>query len=356
VTMGAPLRSDDVGRALQGVPGIDDIVWATLARLDARRQHHRLVIVSPEAGAGTTVIAAATAIGLLQHRRARVCLVETNVRSPAVARYLGLKNTGLTDVLAGRARFDECLQQPRGCEGVHVLPAGTARAPIPGEFMTEAFRAILDGMVGLADFLVVDAPPLLDHLESRLLLRGTDGALLVLRTGHTTSADFERARAILADAGAPVLGAVFNAYERAGPFDRPPFGHAARPAATAALPADYAWLARAPAAEVQKRPQAGARPAASGAVPPGSISEEAHRRQVEMLERRIAKLTRHLARAEENLVRMAAMRGDDAGIASIYRTVQGLSPEERALAFKQKLMQKIFQANVELRQKLAQQP
>ena len=356
--MGPPLRGDEAGRALQGVPGIDDIVWAMLARLDARRQRHRLVFVSPEAGAGTTVIAAATAIGLLQNRRVRVCLVETNVRAPAVARYLGLKPSGLTDVLAGRARFDECLQQPRGCEGVHVLPAGTARAPIPGEFMTEAFRAILDGMAGLADYLIVDAPPLVDHLESRLLLRGAHGALLVLRTGHTTDADFERARAILADAGAPVLGAIFNAYEPAGPFDRQPFGHAARPGATAALPADYVWLARAPAAEVQKRPQPGGPHAAAAMapIPPGSISEEDHRRQVELLERRIAKLTRHLAKAEENLARMAAMRGDDVGIASIYRTVQGLSPEERALAFKQKLMQRIFQANVELRQKLARQP
>jgi len=33
--------------------------------------------------------------------------------------------------------------------------------------------------------------------------------------------------------------------------------------------------------------------------------------------------------------------------------VQGLSPDERAFAFKQKLMQKIFQANLELKQELA---
>jgi hypothetical protein len=84
------------------------------------------------------------------------------------------------------------------------------------------------------------------------------------------------------------------------------------------------------------------------------VPEDVHRRQIELLERRIAKLTRHLSKAEENLERMAAMRGEDPGIASIYRTVQGLSPEERALAFKQKLMQKIFQANLELKNTLAQ--
>ncbi|HZM01362.1 MAG TPA: CpsD/CapB family tyrosine-protein kinase [Planctomycetota bacterium] len=323
-------------RALEGVPGIDDVVWALLARLD-RAPRRRVVFLSPNPRAGTTVVAAATAITLLQHRRVRVCLLETNVRFPAAAGYLGLDRTGLTDVLAGRARLEDCLQQPRGCSGLHVLPAGTARAPIPGEFTTAAFGAIVASLGRLADYLLVDAPPVLDHLESRLLARDSDGALLVLRAGRTSRSDAERTRDILAEAGVPVLGAIFNDYEPTGPFDPQ---RAPRPAGSTPVSADYAWLD--PAVQLPGAPS-----------PPGARSE---RRQIELLERRIAKLTRYLANAEENLQRLAAQRAEDGGIPSIYRTVQGLSPEERALAFKQKLMQKIYQANVELRQKLAQHP
>jgi hypothetical protein len=266
-------------------------------------------------------------------------------------------------MLAGRARLDQCLQEPRGCNGLHVLPAGTARAPIPGEFTTEAFRAVIDGLAELCDYLIIDAPPVLDHLESRLLLRDADGALLVLRTGRTSKTDVDRACAILAEAGAPVLGAIFNAYKPAGPFDRKSFGRTLRPTSQVAVSANYAWIeARAtgqPAACTAAGPPVGpaARPApvASPAFPPGSVPEDVHRRQIELLERRIAKLTRYLAKAEESLERLAALRGEDTGVASIYRSAQGMSPEERALAFKQKLMQKIFQANLELRQKLSRQ-
>jgi Mrp family chromosome partitioning ATPase len=357
-----PARNDR-GRLLEGLPGIDDVVWAMLARLDGTRQRQRIVFLSPEPRAGTTVMAAASAIGLLQHRRARVCLVETNVRSPAVAGYLGLNPNGLTDMLAGRARLDDCLQQPRGCNGLHVLPAGAAREPIPGEFTTEAFRAIIDGLAGLADYLVVDAPPVLDNVGSRLLLREADGAVLVLRTGKTRTTAVEHACTILAEAGAPVLGAIFNAFKPAGLFDGMVFGITNRPATPVAVSANYAWIesrnpaqtdaAATPHLEPSARDRAGQ--LASPALPPGSVPQDFHQRQIELLERRIAKLTRYLAKAEENLERMAAQRFEDPGVASIYRTAQGMSPEERALAFKQKLMQRIFQANLELRQKLARQ-
>jgi hypothetical protein len=86
------------------------------------------------------------------------------------------------------------------------------------------------------------------------------------------------------------------------------------------------------------------------------VPEAVHRREVELLQRRIAKLQRMLDKAEETLRRLASMSPDDPGIASIYRTVQGLSPEDRAFAFKQKLMKKIFQANLELKQELSRHP
>jgi hypothetical protein len=58
-------------------------------------------------------------------------------------------------------------------------------------------------------------------------------------------------------------------------------------------------------------------------VEAGSAEDKA--RQIELLERRIAKLTDLLGITEEELKRVAAMKGIDLGMASIYRTVQGLS-------------------------------
>jgi len=92
---------------------------------------------------------------------------------------------------------------------------------------------------------------------------------------------------------------------------------------------------------------------------PASLSSEQegeYRRQIDNLERRIEKLNHMLAKTEEDLARMAHMRSLDPGVASIYREVQGLSPEDEARALKKELMLKIFEANMELKQAVSQQP
>jgi hypothetical protein len=85
-------------------------------------------------------------------------------------------------------------------------------------------------------------------------------------------------------------------------------------------------------------------------VQAGSAEDKA--RQIEMLERRIAKLTDILGITEDELKRVAAMKGLDLGVSSIYRSVQGLSQDEGQYQRKREMMKTIFEANFELRKKL----
>lgn len=73
------------------------------------------------------------------------------------------------------------------------------------------------------------------------------------------------------------------------------------------------------------------------------------RNQIDILERRLAKLTQLHAETEEELKRIAAMKGLDYGVASIYRTVQGLSDSATHKEMKRMLMREIFEANFELK-------
>ena len=84
-----------------------------------------------------------------------------------------------------------------------------------------------------------------------------------------------------------------------------------------------------------------------------SASEQ--RRQIETLERRIAKLTHALGVTEEELQRVLKLKGVDPGVASVYRSVQGLSSDEVAAELKKELMSKIFQANVDMRRQFSSQ-
>lgn len=78
---------------------------------------------------------------------------------------------------------------------------------------------------------------------------------------------------------------------------------------------------------------------------------EQHRR-IELLERRISKLTESLGVTEEELQRVLRAKGVDPGVASVYRSVQGLSSDAVQAELKRELMSKIFQANLDLRNQI----
>jgi Mrp family chromosome partitioning ATPase len=360
-------------RLLEELPGIADVVWATVTRLASSPVPTSVLFTAVEERAGTSVLASATAIGLAQHQRVPVCLIETNVQRPALARVLGLESAGLSDVLDGRAELEDCLQEPHDCPGLLVLPAGTARAPIFGEFATDALTSILANLKQRCFYLFLDAAPVLDHVESRLLLRHAQAVVLVLRAGSTRRSDAERAHDILIESGTPVLGSIFNDYRteslfggsgRANrSFERAVRAERLRASATSSplrwetasvgsglSPDEHEDLAAATNGDAL--PTNGG-PTLDVLAPPAEGSEEAHRREIDVLERRIAKLTQQLARTEADLRRLASMKNVDLGIASIYRGVQGLSSEEEALALKRLLMQKIFTANLELKSAMA---
>jgi GGDEF domain-containing protein len=81
-------------------------------------------------------------------------------------------------------------------------------------------------------------------------------------------------------------------------------------------------------------------------------TQKVHTSEVDVLERRIQKLTRALEDAQGELVRAHAGHEIDPGVASAYRTVQGLRDEQGA---KRDMLEKLFQANLELRTLLGQQ-
>lgn len=83
---------------------------------------------------------------------------------------------------------------------------------------------------------------------------------------------------------------------------------------------------------------------------------EEERRKVDLLERRIAKLTQQLGITEDELKRVAGMKGIDLGVASIYRSVQGISDEASNKEKKREMMKVIFEANFELKKQIGESP
>jgi hypothetical protein len=77
--------------------------------------------------------------------------------------------------------------------------------------------------------------------------------------------------------------------------------------------------------------------------------QAAHDREIELLERRIAKLKTNL---QATVLRFSRGQPIDDGISSIYREVQGLDSDDSLYERKRELMKTIFQANLTLQKNL----
>ena len=76
--------------------------------------------------------------------------------------------------------------------------------------------------------------------------------------------------------------------------------------------------------------------------------EQKYQREIDLLQRRISKLTHSLGATEVELKRVATMKSLDSGVSSIYRQVQGLSAGDDHFEMKKGLMTSIFEANIAL--------
>ncbi|WP_245665225.1 polysaccharide biosynthesis tyrosine autokinase [Actinoplanes subtropicus] len=162
---------------------------------------------------GTTAVACGLAIAMAE-TGARVVLVDANLRTPGVGRYLAMDpGPGLADVLAGHASVRSVLRD--SLDGrLTVLPCGQNPAD-PGELLASPrLGAAMRALAETFDVVLVDAPPLQGVADSVVLSKVTDEALLVVRANHTRVADVARSLDLLERVGARPVGAVLNALPR----------------------------------------------------------------------------------------------------------------------------------------------
>ncbi|BAL91031.1 hypothetical protein AMIS_58110 [Actinoplanes missouriensis 431] len=162
---------------------------------------------------GTTAVTCGLAIAMAE-TGARVAVVDANLRTPGLGRYLDLESSrGLAEVLTGDARVPDVLQSSLGGR-VTVLPSGE-NAPDPGEILASPrLGATVRTLTERFDVVLVDSPALHGVADAVVLSRVTDSALLVVRAGRTRTADVEKSLDLLRRVGARMAGAVLNALPR----------------------------------------------------------------------------------------------------------------------------------------------
>lgn len=170
----------------------------------------RVVVVTsalPDEGKSST----ATNLAItLAESETTVLLLEGDLRRPRAAEYLGLEGAiGLTNVLVGQVELDDALQS-WGDGGLSVLPSGSI-PPNPSELLASGgMERLLVQLRDRFDVVVIDSPPLLPVTDAAVLAVRSDGALLVVRHGSTTTDQVGAAVAALRAVDARLIGTVFT--------------------------------------------------------------------------------------------------------------------------------------------------
>jgi polysaccharide biosynthesis transport protein len=208
---------------------------AIRAALDATAPRNRcrtILITSPEASDGKTTSAANLAIAMAQTGK-RVLLVDGVLQTPMLHTIFGVSpNTGLSTILNGQTETPEKAIRRTSVNGLWVLPAGIT-PPNPTDLLnTPAFPELLEQLADKYDHVIIDAPPLAELADARIMAASCDLSLLVLRADTATRRHGAAARDALLSVGAHIQGLILTRAPRELQQDaNSQAGYRAKPAA-----------------------------------------------------------------------------------------------------------------------------
>jgi receptor protein-tyrosine kinase len=162
---------------------------------------------SPSEGKTTSAINLATS---LAQTGARVLLLELDLRRPMMSRTLGIKPTrGTEHVISSRTRLADALTLVRsGGAELEVLAVSSPNPQLADSLSYDVVAPLLAEARQLADYVVIDSPPLTSVIDALPVVNVVDAVVIVARLGITPLTRMARLRELLVAEGAPVAGVV----------------------------------------------------------------------------------------------------------------------------------------------------
>jgi polysaccharide biosynthesis transport protein len=174
------------------------------------RSLRTILVTSARAGEGKT----STVVNLgavFAQAGERVVLVSGDLRRPRLSALPGRDEPAeLSSVLTGRRSLADALAEVPGGGGLWTLNTWTV-TPNPTELLSgKRMRDVLAELAERFDLVLIDSPPVLPVADAMILTAYADAVLLVVASGQTRRAELRRTAEKLAQANAPVVGAVLN--------------------------------------------------------------------------------------------------------------------------------------------------
>jgi capsular exopolysaccharide synthesis family protein len=168
-----------------------------------------IVLTAPTAAETKTTLSVNLAISMARAGRS-VLLLDADLDSPALADVFDVpESPGWSDVLRNPASLTQALCRTR-IERLSVMPAGSHLEHSAELLSSPSCRVLIDSLAQRFEHIIIDAPPLLDCPEGRIIAALADGVICSFSARSTRSGQARRATAILEELGASVIGSVLN--------------------------------------------------------------------------------------------------------------------------------------------------
>lgn len=167
-----------------------------------------LCVTSSGPGEGKTTTATNLAETFAQAGN-RVLIIDADLRRPCVHKVFKLSNhKGLTNVLANQYSIDD-VTQVTGTE-VTIITSGPI-PPNPSELLgSQKMKDIITQLKQLYDVIIIDASPVGVVTDAAILSTIVDGTILVVASGKTEVDGAKRAKQLLENVGARIVGVVMT--------------------------------------------------------------------------------------------------------------------------------------------------
>lgn len=140
----------------------------------------------------------------------KVLLIDGDLRKPTMHYTFRVSNlSGLSNYLVGQNKLSDVVSQTE-VENLSIMPCGPI-PPNPAELLgSDAMSKLIEEAKETYDMVIFDTPPVLAVTDSQILANAVDGVLLVVRSKHTQQEASQKAKELLDNAHAKLLGVVLN--------------------------------------------------------------------------------------------------------------------------------------------------
>ncbi|WP_323740417.1 CpsD/CapB family tyrosine-protein kinase [Filobacillus milosensis] len=170
---------------------------------------HTMLVTSTGPSEGKSLTTGNLAVVFAQQGK-RVLLIDADLRKPTVHYTFRLPNNyGLSNYLVDDRQLEDTVQNS-GINNLDIMSCGPI-PPNPSELLgSNAMQQLLKQVKSQYDLVIFDTPPVLAVTDSQVLSNLVDGVLLVVRSKKTDRESAKKAKELLEQARANLLGVVLN--------------------------------------------------------------------------------------------------------------------------------------------------